>query len=80
MGNKSDLESERQVKMEEGKALADSLGIKFLETSAKDSVNIEQIFTTLSNDIKSKMQGRIPKEINQKNGSGPILKKTKEST
>merc|ERR1712110_968384 len=34
VGNKCDLESERQVKWEEGKQYADSLGIGFLETSA----------------------------------------------
>ncbi len=49
VGNKSDLEANRQVKTEEGKSLADSLGIKFLETSAKDAVNVEKAFTTLSN-------------------------------
>ncbi len=58
MGNKSDLEASRQVKSEEGKTLADSLGIKFLETSAKDAVNVEKAFTTLSNEIKSKVQSR----------------------
>jgi len=56
VGNKSDLEAKRQVKTEEGKSLADSLGIKFLETSAKDTVNVEKIYTTLSNYIKSKVQ------------------------
>lgn len=40
VGNKSDLEANRQVKAEEGKSLAESLGIKFLETSAKDAVNV----------------------------------------
>lgn len=38
--------------------MADSLGIKFLETSAKDAVNVEKAFTTLSNEIKSKVQSR----------------------
>lgn len=58
VGNKSDLEANRQVKTEEGKTLADSLGIKFLETSAKDAVNVEKAFTTLSTEIKSKVQSR----------------------
>lgn len=35
---KSDLEASRQVKTEEGKNLACSLEIKFLETSAKDAM------------------------------------------
>jgi Ras-related protein Rab-1A len=70
VGNKSDLESSRQVKTEEGKELADSLNIKFLETSAKDSVNVEKAFITLSNEIKGKVkpkpaaqQGKNPKTL-----------------
>lgn len=58
VGNKSDLEANRQVKTEEGKSLADSLNIKFLETSAKDAINVDKAFTTLSNEIKSKIQIR----------------------
>lgn len=46
------------MKTEEGKTLADSLGIKFLETSAKDAVNVEKAFTTLSTEIKAKVQSR----------------------
>ncbi len=65
------------MKTEEGKTLADSLGIKFLETSAKDAVNVEKAFTTLSNEIKSKVQSR-PGPGNTKKptdgGSGTVLK------
>lgn len=76
VGNKSDLEANRQVKAEEGKTLADSLGIKFLETSAKDAVNVEKAFTTLSNEIKSKVQGR-PNRTTGKANPGTSLKKDK---
>lgn len=81
MGNKSDLESNRQVKTEEGKTLAESLGIKFLETSAKDAVNVEKAFTTLSNEIKSKVQGRpnVGGASTAKGGKpGTSLRKTDE--
>jgi Ras-related protein Rab-1A len=72
VGNKSDLEANRQVKTEEGKTLADSLGIKFLETSAKDAVNVEKAFTTLSNEIKEKVQGRPGVGgANKKTSAGP---------
>lgn len=47
VGNKADLEANRQVKSEEGNFLAESLGIKFLETSAKESMNVEKTFKTL---------------------------------
>jgi Ras-related protein Rab-1A len=71
VGNKSDLEANRQVKTEEGKTLADSLGIKFLETSAKDAVNVEKAFTTLSNEIKAKVQDRPGPKKTVGGGSGP---------
>lgn len=34
---------------------ADSLGIPFLETSAKNSSNVEQAFTTMARQIKERM-------------------------
>lgn len=56
VGNKADLESKRQVTFEEGKELADSLGIKFIETSALSSNNVETAFITLATEIKSRVQ------------------------
>lgn len=56
MGNKCDLESARQVSYEEGKAYADQLGIKFIETSAKNAVNVENAFFTMANEIKARIQ------------------------
>ncbi len=71
MGNKSDLEVNRQVKTEEGQTLADSLGIKFLETSAKEAINVEKSFTTLSNEIKQKVQGQPRKTGGKPSGGNP---------
>ena len=39
MGNKSDA-ANREITYEEGKALADSLQVSFMETSAKTSSNV----------------------------------------
>ncbi|KAK9213910.1 hypothetical protein WN944_005896 [Citrus x changshan-huyou] len=36
-------------------AFADELGIPFLETSAKDAINVEQAFLTMAGEIKKKM-------------------------
>jgi GTPase SAR1 family protein len=57
VGNKCDLENQRQVTFEEGKELADNLGVKFIETSAKSANNVDKAFFTLANEIKS----RVPK-------------------
>ena len=40
---------------EEGKQLADSLGINFVESSAKLNNNREKTFFTLSEEIKNKI-------------------------
>ncbi len=54
VGNKKDLENERQVSTQEGQEYADSLGFKFLETSAKESVNVDQAFITMTKEIKKR--------------------------
>ena len=44
IGNKCDLEENRVVSQEEGKALAKSIGAHFMETSAKTGYNIDRAF------------------------------------
>jgi len=58
VGNKCDLVNERTVSTESGKALADSLRIPFVETSAKDSTNVEEAFITMAKDIKDHSSGK----------------------
>ena len=41
-----------QVSKERGEQLAIEYGIKFMETSAKASINVEDAFFTLARDIK----------------------------
>ncbi|KAL4573432.1 hypothetical protein LXL04_020237 [Taraxacum kok-saghyz] len=52
VGNKCDLIENKVVDTQTAKAFADELGIPFLETSAKDSVNVEQAFLTMAAEIK----------------------------
>ncbi len=51
VGNKCDLEEERAVSTKEGKEFADSLGISFIETSAKERINIDDAFMGLTKQI-----------------------------
>ncbi|RMZ81997.1 hypothetical protein DV737_g2316, partial [Chaetothyriales sp. CBS 132003] len=55
VGNKCDWEEKRQVSTEQGQALADELGIPFLEVSAKANINIEKVFYSLASDIKKRL-------------------------
>lgn len=57
VGNKVDLEDKRQVKYEEGQAFADNLGVPFIETSAKTTYNVQQLFTQMCVAISNR-QGR----------------------
>ncbi|ONI24221.1 hypothetical protein PRUPE_2G230200 [Prunus persica] len=56
VGNKADMdESKRAVPASKGQALADEYGIKFLETSAKTNMNVEEVFFSIGRDIKQRL-------------------------
>jgi len=55
VGNKSDLQN-REVTAKEAKAFADSLGIPFIETSAKMSDNVMEAFQTMVTQIKRNVE------------------------
>ncbi|KAJ2957455.1 hypothetical protein NQZ79_g6851 [Umbelopsis isabellina] len=55
VGNKSDLADKKAVDYNAAKEFADSLTIPFLETSAKNSTNVEQAFLTMAKQIKDRM-------------------------
>ena len=50
-GNKSDLDSQRAITLEEGKQKAEFHKMAFMETSALNGNNIEKAFTELISDI-----------------------------
>lgn len=58
VGNKIDLEKKRVVSTEEGREFAQSIGIEFIETSAKmedkAANHVEETFTLISRQIKSR--------------------------
>ncbi|XP_022090884.1 ras-related protein Rab-8A-like [Acanthaster planci] len=59
LGNKCDMEDRRVVTKDKGEQLAIEYGIKFMETSAKASINVEEAFVTLARDIKAKMDRKL---------------------
>uniref|UniRef100_A0A3Q3VU11 Ras-related protein Rab-13 n=1 Tax=Mola mola TaxID=94237 RepID=A0A3Q3VU11_MOLML len=51
LGNKCDIEAKRKVSRETGEKLAKDHSIRFFETSAKSSINVEEVSWTLTTDI-----------------------------
>ncbi|EDO41018.1 predicted protein [Nematostella vectensis] len=81
LGNKCDMEDRRQVSKERGEQLAVEYGIKFMETSAKASINVEEAFFTLARDIKLKMDKKLENSNPASTGAVKITheKETKRS-
>lgn len=71
VGNKCDLETERQVTTGEGSELAKSFGCPFFESSAKTRVNVEESFYELVREIRKELVG----EDGKKGGKGKGGKK-----
>ena len=51
VGNKSDLEEERQVSAEEAEAVAEEFGAWYMETSAKTAEGVEELFMRMWLDM-----------------------------
>ena len=51
IGNKSDWTDKRAVAEDQGRELANELGIKFMETSAKANDGVEEAFFTLARSV-----------------------------
>ena len=54
VGNKSDLEEQREVTFDEGVELAKKYDIPFLEVSAKNWIHIDDTFTTMASEIQAR--------------------------
>ncbi|KAJ8273977.1 hypothetical protein COCON_G00086020 [Conger conger] len=82
LGNKCDVNDKRQVSKDRGEEVSSALsswslvpveyGIKFMETSAKANINVENAFLLLARDIKAKMDKKL--EGSSPQGSGPGVK------
>lgn len=71
VGNKCDLEADRKVSAKEGKELADSLGIEFMEVSAKARINVDECFTLLS----KQMYEQLPEADKKSENGGQSIRK-----
>nr|BAV58250.1 small rab-related GTPase [Ulva partita] len=64
VGNKADLSSKKVVDSSTAQEFASDYGIPFLETSAKDSNNVEQAFMTMASEIKNRLTSQVTTSAN----------------
>ena len=64
VGNKCDLSQQRAVTVEQAQDLADQLGVKYFETSAKDNIHVQEVIEYLVDIISEKMAEVIEKNPN----------------
>ncbi|KAL6440103.1 hypothetical protein ACFW04_003016 [Cataglyphis niger] len=69
VGNKCDLHTKKVVDYTTAKEYADQLGIPFLETSAKNAMNVEQAFMTMAAEIKLR-NCNLMSRLTKKKGRG----------
>eukprot|EP01091_Cochliopodium_minus_P005992 TRINITY_DN1587_c0_g1_i4.p1 TRINITY_DN1587_c0_g1~~TRINITY_DN1587_c0_g1_i4.p1 ORF type:complete len:214 (+),score=52.51 TRINITY_DN1587_c0_g1_i4:20-661(+) len=84
IGNKSDLNSAREVTTSEAKKFAENKGLFFFETSASDSSNVQEAFQKIVSEIylqsiqsKNKLKNKKKEEIVD-NDSKPVVLEEKK--
>jgi len=63
VGNKCDMEGQRQVTTQEGRDFARSLGCRFIETSAFTKINVDEAFFEIVREIRrysAAILGKMP--------------------
>jgi len=73
IGNKSDLEDQRAVTLEDAKEFAQKEGLFFLETSALQATNVEPAFMTVLTEIFNIVNKKTLATDGQTNGTAPTL-------
>ncbi|XVF59012.1 hypothetical protein PTKIN_Ptkin07bG0239700 [Pterospermum kingtungense] len=74
IGNKSDLENQREVPTEDAKEFAQKEGLFFLETSALEATNVETAFLTVLTEIFNIVNKKnLVASENQGNGNPALL-------
>ncbi|KAJ5080744.1 rab2a member ras oncogene family [Anaeramoeba ignava] len=71
VGNKSDLDHRRQIAVEQGEDFAKKQELSFIETSAKENKNIQEVFDKISRRILEKIKNG---EIDPSNESSGVKK------
>ena len=73
VGNKKDLEDKRQVSTELAQSFAEKNGIKFMEVSAKDNNNIEELFLDIIKCLLEKYLKSITDNVSMSGTNNVVL-------
>ena len=79
MGNKCDLATSRVVTQDQATELAQTLGVKYIETSAKDDINVKMTFDALVDEISIKMAESVENNPNFIPGRPTIRPRTSDT-
>jgi small GTP-binding protein len=81
VGNKADLAERRAVSVEEGIGFAKSENLLFIETSARDSSNVQEAFATLITEVVRRLsKNDLKPDVNPAPGPKPPVFIIKGST
>ena len=75
VGNKCDLDNEREVSQNDGKDMAKKMNAKFMESSARYRINVEEAYYALVRSIRDENRKAA---AGRKSGSANELKKKKK--
>ena len=67
VGNKCDMEKEIKVTVQQGKDFADQYGMKFFETQAKNSTNVNEAFIAMTKEVYKDASKRTPTPMKKDN-------------
>ncbi|KFQ28157.1 Ras-related protein Rab-17, partial [Mesitornis unicolor] len=79
VGNKTDLAAEREVATEEGQEFARTEGLLFMETSAKSSHQVDDIFMAIAQELLKREQEKTS-VLSQRGGSTADLRESRART
>jgi len=69
VGNKCDLEKDREVTKEQGQALANEIGCSFMECSAKTRVNVNEAFFSAVREMRKFLKAQ--EQVEERQGRTP---------
>ncbi|CAL4131589.1 unnamed protein product [Meganyctiphanes norvegica] len=78
VGNKNDCPDRKVVLMEDAKRFADQMNIQLFETSAKDNINVEEMFTVMTRMVLLTKKEQKDRQCNSSDVIRPHQKTNKK--